>query len=442
MKGKRDMRKILAVFFIFMILLTACGKNTKEQLKEADRLVLATFDNNVYLEKQIELYNRVHEDYQIEIQKYERSDILEKDGILKLQREIVSGKGPDIIDFGSEYTTSDIVGEYTENLFPYIEEEKKSDYFENVWKAFSYKENLYATPLGFTMKSFVGTKKNLENRSSWTIDEMLDCYGRQKKEKSLYPGETKTDVFGTILTGSMEYYIDWETGRCDFDGAEFCKVLEFCNSFPDYLRMENDFSVKQAFLDDKVLLLPINLRTVYDICRTELIFNNQEVTFIGFPVEGTCGTVLQSCGPVLAISRGSRKKEAAWEFISWCLNRENQEKLPSGFPICRSVFEEQLKEAMEMEYELNENGESSPVIKQQVVFEGEEPVDIFCITQKQAEQLRLLIEATEITSSIDYKIYNIFWEEAEYYFNGSKELEETADIIQAKVFMYVNERIK
>lgn len=169
-------------------------KKYKEQLKEADRLVLATFDNNVYLEKQIELYNRVHEDYQIEIQKYERSDILEKDEILKLQREIVSGKGPDIIDFGSEYTTSDIVGEYTENLFPYIEEEKKSDYFENVWKAFSYKENLYATPLGFTMKSFVGTKKNLENRSSWTIDEMLDCYGRQKKEKA-YTRERQRQMF-------------------------------------------------------------------------------------------------------------------------------------------------------------------------------------------------------------------------------------------------------
>lgn len=436
------MRKIVAVFLFFIILLSACGENTKNHSQKAVTLVLATFDNNVYLEKQIELYNQVHEEYQIEIQKYERSDMLEKDGILKLQREIVSGKGPDIIDFGNEYTTSDIVGEYTENLFTYMEEEKQSDYFGNVWKAFAYKENLYAVPLGFTMKSFVGTKKNLENRSTWTIDEMLECYSRQKNERILYPGETKADVFGTILTGSMEYYIDWETGRCNFDGTEFCKVLEFCNSFPDYLKMESDFSVKQAFLDDKALLLPINLRTVYDICRTELIFDNQEVTFIGFPVEGTCGTVLQACGPVLAISKGSRQKEAAWDFISWCLSRENQKKLPSGFPVCRSILEEQIKEAMETEYKMDENGVGKPVVKHQVVFEGEEPVDIFCITKKQAEQLRFLIEKTEISSSIDYKIYNIFWEEAEYYFSGSKELEETADIIQARVFMYVNEKIK
>lgn len=35
----------------------------------------------------------------------------------------------------------------------------------------------------------------------------------------------------------------------------------------------------------------------------------------------------------------------------------------------------------------------------------------------------------------------IFFEEAEYYFDGAKGLEETMDVIQSKVSLYVNERI-
>lgn len=295
--------------------------------------MLATFDNNMYLQKQVEKYNQTHDDYRIEIQRYERSEQIEEDGVLKLQREIISGEGPDIIDFGSGYTTSDIVGEYTEDLFPYMETENQGTYFDKVLRAFSYGENLYAVPLGFTMK-------------------------------------------------------------------------------------------------------------IYDICEAETIFDENEVSFIGFPVEGTCGTVLQSCGPVLAINRNSTHKDVAWNFVSWCLSKSAQIELPSGFPICRRAFEEQIAEAMQMEYKTDEDGTPNPVVKKQVIFEGEDPVNIYCISQKQADQLLALIESTEISSSTDHKLYNIFWEEVEYYFRGSKELEETADVIQSRISMYVNEKIK
>lgn len=436
------MKLKIAIFFVVAVCLAACGRNTDGGPQEKTTLVLAAFDNNAYLKKQVELYNQTHNEYQIEIQRYERSEQLEDDGVLLLQREIASGKGPDIIDFGGGYTTSDIVGAYTENLFSYMSAEELESNFENILTAFSYEEGLYAVPLGFTLESFAGRKRNLGERSSWTIKEMLECYREQEKDRLLYPGAYKVDVFGTILTGSMEYYIDWETGECDFNGEEFRNVMEFCNGFSEHLEITDDFSVKQNFLDDKALLLPVSIRTVYDICRAEYIFDEQEVTFIGFPVKGRSGTMIQSCGPVLAISKGSTHKDAAWEFIHGCLSQPFQSELPSGFPICRGALAEQMEKAMEIEYETDENGEQSPIVKQRVIFDGEDPVDIFHITQKQADQLFALIEQAETSSQTDRKIYRIFLEEAEYYFNGAKSLEETADIIQARVSVYVNERIK
>lgn len=452
--------KNMAAFFCAAMCLAACGSNAdnggaQESMpdvrgsdadsggtQEATTLVLAAFDDSTYLRKQVELYNQTHSDYQIEIKRYERSENMEEDGIFLLQREIVSGEGPDIINFGNDYVTSDIAGAYTENLYPCMGEDYQERYFGNILAAFSHEESLYAVPLGFNLKSFAGRKENLGERNSWTIREMAECYREQENDRMLYPGEFKKDVFGTILTGSMEYYIDWESGECGFSGEEFCDVLEFCNGFPDHLEITNDFSAKQTFLEDKALLLPINISSVYDICRAEYIFDGQEITFIGFPVEGRSGTIVESCGPVLAISAGSENKAAAWEFISGCLSPPAQSELPSGFPICRSVLEERIAEAMEIEYETDENGVRNPVVKEQILFAGEDPGDIYNITQKQAEQLLTLIEQAEIRSQTERNIYNIFLEEVEYYFSGAKSLKETADVIQARVSMYVNERIK
>ena len=441
--GNGAAKKTLFMLLILVMVLSACGRSGGEQEgQQAEILVLAAFDQSSYLRKQVELYNVSHDDYKIEIKEYARSEIPEEDGVLRLQREIVSGNGPDLIDFGNGYATGDIVGRYTEELSGCLGEEGRQACFDNILTAFSYQEGLYAIPLGFALKSFVGRTENLEGRSSWTIGEMLECFQEQEKERLLYPGAFKRDVFGVILTGSMEYYIDWETGECVFDGEEFRAVLEFCNGFSDRLEIEEDFSVKKTFLEDKALLLPVSINTVYDICEAELIFDGREVTFIGFPVESGCGTMIESCGPVLAVSRGSRHKEAAEEFIRQCLDEPAQRELPSGFPICRSVLEEQLKAAMEMTYGTDESGAAYPVVKHQVIFEGEAPTDIYSITGEQADRLLGLLEGADACSQTDRRIYRIFLDEAANYFSGAKSLEETADVIQARVSMYVAEAIK
>mgnify|MGYP003174579249 FL=1 len=160
--GKEKLR--LFIILIIAVCLTACGKNAEEETKNQKVLVLANFDNSEYLREQVKQYNEMQQEYRIEIKQYERSEEVEEDGVLLLQREIAAGKGPDMINFGSGYTTSDIVGGYTEDLFSYLEGDAEKDCFENILQAFLYKSNLYAIPLGFTLNSFVGTKQNLGDR--------------------------------------------------------------------------------------------------------------------------------------------------------------------------------------------------------------------------------------------------------------------------------------
>ena len=445
------MKKIIfalaAVLAAAALLFTSCGSQGGQGHSSQEgpvTLVLASFQDNPVLGRQVELFNRSHDDYQIEIQKYTRWDSAEEDGRARMQREIISGKGPDLIDFGSDYATGDIVGCYTEDLYPYLESglENPEDYFRNIWDAFRYKDGLYAVPTCFTLSTFAGINENLGGRSGWNIQEMMDCYEERRDEMILYPGEQKIDVFGTILNGSMEYYIDWENGLCSFDGKEFRQVLEFANSFPDSLNLEEDFSVKQTFLDGRALLLPLKIADIYDICNAGFIFGGSEISYIGFPVEGKSGTIINVPGPVLAISIGSGHKEVCWEFITQFLGKEYQGELDSGLPVCRSVLEEKLRAGMETEYSQDQEGKRSPIAKAYIRIEGEDPIEVYQITQAQADTLLHLIESAGLSTSNDRPLYNAVIEEARRYFAGERTLEETLRNIQGRASIYVNERIQ
>lgn len=444
---RRGIVVILGLMLGMMSLLTGCGRQQTETEggQQVTTLTLAAFGENRELEQQVEWFNQANTEYQIQIMQYERSEQAEADGIARLQREIVSGEGPDIIDFGMQYATSDIVGRYTEDLKPYLTEYgfyNKENYFVNIWDAFSYKEGLYALPVSFTLETFAGSKETLEGRNQWNIQEMIACYEAQAGERILYPGQTQKDVFGTILTGSMDYYIDWEQGACSFDGEAFQKVMAFANTFPDTLVITEDYSVKQTFHDGGALLLPLRMSNIYDICKAEFIFGEAEVNYIGFPVEGTGGTVIKPSQTMLAISVNSKHKDVAWEFISKFLQEDYQREVAYGYPVCRSVLEEVLAANQVTEYIDGGEGKAIPIVKERIIFEGEDPVDIYCITEKQAQVLLQLITSAEICSANDYQLYCVLLEEVDSYFSGDKSLEETAEVIQSRANIYVSERAK
>ena len=139
------MKKRLLVILMSVLCLAGCGRQKEQSderaVDEKTTLTLAIFDENPEVNKQVERFNQSNDIYKIEIKKYGRASWTEDDGIARLQREIISGEGPDIIDFGWDYSTSDIAGKYTENLLPYLENtEYGEDCFENVIDAFRYQD--------------------------------------------------------------------------------------------------------------------------------------------------------------------------------------------------------------------------------------------------------------------------------------------------------------
>ncbi len=206
------MKKGIILLLTLALCLSSCGnKETQGPVV----LVLATFQEGLELHKQVEIFNQNHRDYQIEIKSYQRANVSEEDGIAKIQREIIAGNGPDLIDFGDEYSNTDVMGGYTEDLLPYLEKDREK-YFTNILDSLCYKGCLYAIPTCFFLDTFAGSKGALGGRERWDIHEMMVCNEKQPEGVMLYTGETRYEVLERILTGSMVYYIDMESGICSF----------------------------------------------------------------------------------------------------------------------------------------------------------------------------------------------------------------------------------
>lgn len=435
----------MCICLVFALILTGCG--TKEDEKTGKiSLVVASFDEDIDLENQIRLYNRTHYDYEIEFRKYERTEQKTGDGIAKLQREIISGEGPDIINYGKDYSVTDVLGEYTEDLLPYIRkiESDNNSYFINILNAFTYQNKLYAMPVSFSLKTYAVKKTIVEDKKSWTIGEMMMYYQNEYSNLQgsfmLYPGATKKDVFGSMIKCSIGSFVDWENGTCNFEGEDFKKLLEFANQFPDNLRITEEFSPMQSFANGDALLYPVSLNSVYDISKTEAIMG-QNITYIGYPTNGLSGTVIEPGSLMLAISADSEHKKAAWEFINQFIEVEYQNKISAGYPICKNALDNQLTDGRNEEYVIDADGNRTLVAKSSVIFEGETPINIYGITEEQENCLLQIIDDASVSSAYDSTVHSILLEEAEQYFSGQKDLEETSEIMQNRISIYMEEHM-
>ena len=165
-----------------------------------------------------------------------------------------------------------------------------------------------------------------------------------------------------------------------------------------------------------------------------------EITFKGYPTESRKGNVLD-VGSGIAMSSKCVDKEGAWQFMRLQLTEDYQSKnMYWNYPTNKAVFNQRLEEAMRQEYYVDENGERKPVSRGSWGWDGL-TVEIYALTQEEADMIMELINSTERTADYDDNIMQIIIDEAAGFFAGQKSARDTAAVIQSRVNIYVNEQI-
>jgi len=435
-------KQIFWILLICCILLTGCGKKPDSEAEEKT-LTLAVFENELLLRESgllqwVDLYNETHMDVNIEIVNYLDNYSDSEEALNQIKIEINAGKGPDMINFGRQYSPLDASSGMLTDLYPIMKNDEsfyEPDFYYNVLEAFAVNDSLYVLVPGYTIDSYATINDKLAGLERMNVRQLVDTYHLLDDKSILFPGETKKAVFGMICYGSMENYIDWDEGTCKFNGDSFKEVLRFANEFPLNLNITEDYSAKEIFTEGRALLYPVSIDGVYEITGVRELYG-ETPTYIGYPVDSGCGSMAGIAGIAIGISSTSKNKEASWDFLRSLLDSEFQDNIKNGLPLRISSLEQKLENAMNPEYDVN--GEM--LAKESVRFEGEDPINIYQISSEDAETLRSIIRKIEYNATVDYNLYNILLEETDYLFNDDRNIDDVADIIQNRARIYISER--
>lgn len=393
-------------------------------------------------------YNRSNTDTRIAIIDYS-TEIVDGDYdaiITKLNNDIVTGKVPDIfISNGALNTDNYIAKGVFEPLDEYWANDpdvKKSDYFENILDAMNYNGKSYCIIPSFQITSVIGKTSRLEGKTSWDMKEFRELVDKLGPDAGIFDLSAKSDFVTRVIYFNGEDYIDYDTGKVNFDSQDFIDVLEYANTLPeaiDYESLGPEYweHYDTMYREDNLLL---QVTSIYDLADTyyeEVRYFGEPVTYIGFPSNSGNGNSI-SYDSVMMISAKSKYKDQAWDFLKTLISDDYQDKISYSIPIKKSSFQKKAEEAMKIPTYIDEDG--STVENQVSIWINDKEILIDPPKQADIDRYKQIIESTTKVANYNSEIVDIVTEEAEAYFKGQKSAQDVAKIIQSRVQVYINEK--
>ena len=164
----------------------------------------------------------------------------------------------------------------------------------------------------------------------------------------------------------------------------------------------------------------------------------EPISYIGFPTTEGSGSAAYS-NFSMAISEESAFKEEAWDFISYFMKDEYQDKVTDEFPIKLSSLNKKAEEERTPETWIDEEtGEE--IVETPSYWIGEEEIELKMPTEEECQYV------IEFLKNIDYRqkqieeIKAIIEEDSAAFFEGEKSAQQVADTIQSRVKIYVSEK--
>ncbi|MGN0420304.1 MAG: extracellular solute-binding protein [Acetatifactor sp.] len=403
-------------------------------------------------------FNRQSDKYRITFRNYFDnsngwSQELYNDAITNMQNAVISGASPDLIEL-SQLNAEQLANKGAlEDLKAYMDKSSKlnvSDYFSNLVDCYTYNNALVAIPRRFYVQTMAGSSKLLGNIQGWTMKELVE-FADRNQGKDLFRYVTKESMLAIMMQFNESAFIDWNTGKCNFDTQDFLDLLEFANRCPEEQDYDSSAPSEMTMLEKGDLLLSTVYISQFQDLQPYMKALNNEVTFVGFPtVDGKRGNLL-SIGELFGISSRSEMKEGAWEFLEFYLSGESDsDRYNFGFPANRKQFEKEAAEAVKIQYYTDDNGdyildeEGNPIQMNAgggMSYEDGWSIDFTVPTQQEVDTIVSIIENARPISVRNEEIMKIINEEVAGFFSGQKPAKDVAGIIQRRVQMFVDENM-
>ena len=446
------------------------------EIKEKKVLTLACMYLDWNLRSMIVEYNKTNDEYRINVIDYSEyaTDDDYNAGVTKLTTEIISGSVPDIFLTSNlpidKYAAKGVIADL--NTFMDGGNGLSRDYFvPQVMSALEKDGKLYELPTSFSVQTAYALSSIASQYDTWNVAAVQDAMTQLQEGATVFSdGWTKNTALSNCLSRNLSAFVDWTTGKCEFDSEAFQQLLAFCNSFPAETSdgdgaiayaSSADIAVDDAMWESdatritngKQLMSTTGMYS-FDSYIWNVYAIRDKITFTGYPTEDGSGSSFELQMP-MAISSVTKYPDAAWDFVCSIIKKMNtidENNYYYGFPISQAAFDAEMTDIMTEQYQLDENGEQvdwdgdgepdKAIRGSYETMENGETVykDVYALTQEDIDQILGVINSTRSVYDYDQEILDIITDEVAAYFAGDKDVQTTASMIQSRVNLYVQEQ--
>ncbi|MDE5747763.1 MAG: extracellular solute-binding protein [Acetatifactor sp.] len=418
------------------------GQISESQSDQGQKiLTLGALETPWELTRAVDAYNARNGKYYVEIvdysQEYQDYDAAKE----RFKLDLAASRGTDIIWVGDLVADELGYAGVLADLNTYLTSESREKYLTNILECVQTGDALYEIAATFELGFIAGDSGKLGTETGWTIEEMLKTFRANNKDANALGGVGVYTAQELVLH-AIEDFVDWDAGRADFCNQEFYDILEFCRNESGWVMV-----TQESVASGTHLAVRSGISDVTGIQYKNWLLGDDWVVK-GWPCNQGTGVNI-SFGNSFAISSYSQCPEGAWDFLEYYMTLDWLEEYAAlhpdippktyasihGLPINRLAFEEMLEWSTVPQY-YEDTGKPIPFY----FGEGDVP-DFYANSAKDVERIREIVALADRKSLPNQSfVFQIIGEEISGYKTGVLTAEQTADKIQNRVQLYLNEQ--
>ncbi len=387
-----------------------------ENIKPKTQLRLAALDPSYVLQYTVARFNSTSAEYYVTLHDYSNGGTVDAETAeLRLNTDILSGNIPDMICVSSVSPFPYMRKNMLLELSALIEADAELDISDiAIAQALQQNGGIYYFAHSFSFETLLAQYSRFGDADGWTLQQYLQIDSAQPDNVMTIYNLTADSYLRHIVRRAINGAVDWDSGTCSFDSAEFtallrtAKEIRYTPEDPQNMVygvgaqiVGSGARVTAAQFVDNVWALKYAEKTAG--CK---------LSAFGWPSpDGSNGSELNLRDPV-AILAGSENADGCWAFLKYLLISGESQNLPVYAP----ALDEQLLSA--------KSDDSIPTQ----------------LTDADIQRFRTLVSAIDNIVLYDESLFAIVEGEYNAYMNSDRTAEETAARIQSKASIYLAEQ--
>lgn len=301
------------------------------------------------------------EDYYVDTTKEYNYEELQQQALTALNNDIIAGNVPDVLVVDPAMQMDSYISKgLFADLYTLLDNDgrfKREDFLTNVLDAYAVNGKLYELAPSFNVRTLVGKKSMIGDRTGWTMKEFVEWSKTIPEGAKVFYELTRDQLLDLFLTYAYEEFVDPDTGECSFDSEDFKLILEYVKDMPtksfwEQMNDEYDPSIyeeyENRFREDKAMLEQAYINYFNSLVEmmSYTFYTEEDLVMVGLPSMDRSGAVIYA-SPTYAVSAQSPVIDGAWAFVSYFLTEEYQDSKDYEFPIRLSSLEKMAAKAVE-----------------------------------------------------------------------------------------------